>query len=295
MPALETCTRISFKNILFLTDFGEASQPAQAFALGIARHYGAAIFPAHVANPLVLAETAGAAGLVHEIDPAGWERLDSFVKENPDLSVKPLLAEGSLSAAVQRWTAAHGIDLVVIGTHGRRGLPHFLLGSAAEAIFRTAVCPVLTVGPHVLRLPYQDFTTDTVLFPTDLSHHAEMAAAYAFSFARESGAHIALMHVLPEEARKYPDHQRVASFARKELEKLVPNDAAHWCVPEVLVPEGIPDLEVLEWSESERPDLIVLGLPYKHDSNPLVRTGVTYKIVSAAPCPVLTVRTKAQG
>ena len=58
MQALQTVNMISFKNILFLTDFSEASQGALAYALGLAKHYNASIYPAHACDPVILTETA---------------------------------------------------------------------------------------------------------------------------------------------------------------------------------------------------------------------------------------------
>src|SRR5260370_1047741 len=57
MQALQTATEISFKNILFLTDFTEASEAALAYALGLARQYNALLYPAHACNPVIPAET----------------------------------------------------------------------------------------------------------------------------------------------------------------------------------------------------------------------------------------------
>src|SRR5690348_16613263 len=57
MQALQTATNITFKNILFLTDFSEASQAALAYAMGLSRHFKAHLFPAHASDPVVLTET----------------------------------------------------------------------------------------------------------------------------------------------------------------------------------------------------------------------------------------------
>ena len=83
-----------------------------------------------------------------------------------------------------------------MGTHGRHGLKHLLMGSVAEAIFRNATCPVLTVGPHVTVRPSHDFKAENILFPTDLGAHAEFATQYALSIAQESRAQVTFMHVV---------------------------------------------------------------------------------------------------
>ena len=83
-----------------------------------------------------------------------------------------------------------------MGTHGRKGLKHFLMGSVAEAIFRHATCPVLTVGPHVTIRPYHDFKAEKILFPTDLGPHAGFATQYALSVAQEEKSQVTFMHVV---------------------------------------------------------------------------------------------------
>jgi nucleotide-binding universal stress UspA family protein len=291
MQALQTANDISFKNILFLTDFSEASQAASAYALGLAQHFKAELFPAHACDPVVPSEMTDP-NLLNRMAENAEERLAGLIKEK-DLTVRPLFARESIETVFPRWIDENGIDLVVVGTHGRRGLQRFLIGSTAEFIFRKATCPVLTVGPHVAVRPFKDFSVDNVLFPTDLGPHAEYAATYALSFAREKHARLTFMHIVSLEEAFQRDRVELVSTARRKLEKLVPSDAKQWCEPELVVDIGDPALEVVGYAEKERPDLIVLGLPHDKKFNSHFRTGVTYKLVSSAPCPVLTIRDMA--
>ncbi|HEY6306799.1 MAG TPA: universal stress protein [Candidatus Angelobacter sp.] len=291
MQALQTANDISFKNILFLTDFSEASQAASAYALGFARHFHAQLFPAHACNPEVPSEMTDP-NLLNRMAENAEERLVGLIHEK-DLAVRPLFYRGCIEAAFPRWIDEKGIDLVVVGTHGRRGLQRFLMGSCAEFIFRNATCPVLTVGPHVAVRPYKDFSVENILFPTDLGPHVEYAATYALSFAREKHARLTFMHVVSLEEAFQRDRAELVSAARTKLEKLVPSDAKRWCEPELVVDIGDPALEVVGYAQKERPDLIVLGLPHDKKFNSHFRTGVTYKLVSSAPCPVLTIRDMA--
>lgn len=290
MKTLETSTAISFKNILFLTDFSDASRAALVYALAFARHHHAKLFPAHVMEtvPATYVEGGGVYNFAPQIQELDLEKLRDLVQRNCN-SFQPLVAEGSIEFAVQKWIDEHGIDLVVIGTHGRRGVQRFLLGSTAEAIFRTATCPVLTVGPHVSIKPYDESRIDKIVFATDLTRESEYAVSYALSFAHECRAHVTFLHVIPEE-RHHTDHGRIVAFCEEELKKLVPEDARLWCEPEFRVEEGDPAEQITNFAERECPDLIVLGLPRDKDFSTHFQTGVTYKVVTAASCPVLTVR-----
>lgn len=288
METLATATSISFRNILFLTDFSEASESALAYALGLARHYGAQLFPAHASDPEVLAETI-AENVIEEVVQNSQKRLNAVIKEK-DVTTHPLFCRGSIDTAVPKWIDEHGIDLVVLGTHGRRGMDRFILGSTAEVIFRNALCPVLTVGPHVALRPYHGFTAENILFPTDLGPHADFATTYALSFARETHGSITFMHVLTSDQAFQRSRSELIGSAYDKLQKLVPSDARHWSLPEVVVEIGDPALEIMGYAEKERPDLIVLGLPYNKRFSTHFRAGVAFKIISGAPCPVLTIR-----
>src|ERR1051325_10535867 len=243
MQALQTVNKISFKNILFLTDFSEASETALAYARGIARHFGAQVYPAHACDPIILTE-APAGDLLAEVEENARQQLTLLARKNA-LTGTPLFVRGAVEAAVPRWIDEHGIDLIVMGTHGRRGLKHFLLGSVAETIFRSATCPVLSVGPHVTVRPYQDFKAERILVPTDLGPHAEFAIRYALSVAHENRAHISFMHVVPLEEASQHDCRPVVDAAFRKLEKLIPDDANQWCEPELKVEIGNPAKELV--------------------------------------------------
>jgi nucleotide-binding universal stress UspA family protein len=288
MQAVQTVTKVSFKNILFLTDFTESSGAAMAYAVGLARHYKAQLYPAHACNPVLLTETA-APDIVQEVEDNSRERLAALARET-GVECIPLFARGSVEAAVPGWITEHGIDLVVMGTHGRRGLQHFLLGSVAETIFRNATCPVLTVGPHVATRPYHNFNVESILFPTDLGEHAQFATQYARSVAEESHANITFMHVISRDEAFQNDRLSMVETAYQKLGKIVPDEAREYCKPEFVVEVGDPVKELLGYAKTERPDLIVLGLPAGKKFNGHFRAGVTYNIVAGAPCPVLTVR-----
>ena len=288
MQALQTVNKISFKNILFLTDFSEASKTALAYATGMARHYNAQLYAGHSCDPVILTETAGT-NILQEVEDNSRAKLEKLAKETGPKTVS-LFARCSVVSAVLAWINEHGIDLIIMGTHGRHGLQHLLLGSTAEAIVRIATCPVLTVGPHVTTRPYHDFSVESILFPTDLGEHAEFGAQYALSIAQESCASLTFMHVVTQSEAFQSDQRALVETTYQKLVKITPPDAKEWCKPDFVVEVGDPVKELLGFAETERPDLIVLGLPAGKKFNGAFHSSVTYKIIAGAPCPVLTVR-----
>jgi len=288
MQALQTTNDIAFKNILFLTDFSEASESALAYALGFARHFNAQIYPAHACDPMILSEGA-TANVLDQIIENSRLQLEKLASDK-NMKGPVLFGRGPVEVLFPHWIEENGIDLVVAGTHGRRGLQRLLMGSTAEFVFRNANCPVLTVGPHVAMRPYNGFFAENILFPTDLGAHAESAVSYALSFAHESRGRLTLMHVLPLETPIDRDPRQMTAAATRKLKSLIPPDTEIWCSPEIVLEVGDPARKVQEYAEKERPDLIVLGLPKNKEFSAHFRTGVTYKLVSSAPCPVLTIR-----
>jgi len=290
MHVLESSTKIAFKNILFLTDFSEASHTAMEYAAVLAKHHDATFYAAHVQTPATPPYLEGPA-LMEYFDTSREQKREQLNQLIAPLHVKSqvLLSEGLIEYAIERWTVMHGIDLIVIGTHGWRGLQRILLGSTAELILRNAICPVLTVGPHVSMAERQPDYVDRILFATDLTPQSEYAITHALSLAHERCAHVTLLHVIDSHSRT-PDRRRVVEFCNSELRRLAPSDANLWCDPQFVVIEGDPAQEILNFAENDNTDLIVLGLPQDKVFSTHFRTGVTYSVVSGAACPVLTVR-----
>lgn len=291
MKTLESITAVSFKNVLFLTDLTEASQAAFTYAVAFARNYGARIYPAHAVTPFLPTELEMPVmpDILKEVEAQRRQQLENMAK-NAGTNYLALITEEPIEDAVPHWITEHGIDLIVMGTHGRKGVERFLLGSTAEMIFRKAACPVLTVGPHVSPQLKKELEIKSILFATDLSRPDESAASYAVALARERLAHLTMLHVLPDTTELDTDRARLTEFATAELKKLVPSNAEMWHEPEFLVEIGDPATQIINFAEKQRPDLIVLGLPKDKQFSTHFRSGVTYKIVSSVPAAVLTIR-----
>jgi nucleotide-binding universal stress UspA family protein len=119
--------------ILYATDFSDGADAAAEVALRYARRLGAALHVLHVAP--------------HGSEEEMTRLLRDRVQALTGVSVTAVVETGSAAERIVRHAQANAIDLIVLGTHGRTGFTHALLGSVAERVARTAPCPVMTV-PH---------------------------------------------------------------------------------------------------------------------------------------------------
>jgi nucleotide-binding universal stress UspA family protein len=136
------------KTILFPTDFSENSAGAFGLACALARDHRARLVALHVTDVTDLAYTGyGAPGAPLEERgylKAARQNLEGL-EPGPGVKLDRRLEEGDPAGEVLRVAAETGADLIVLGTHGRTGLRHLLLGSVAEQVVRKATSPVLTV------------------------------------------------------------------------------------------------------------------------------------------------------
>jgi universal stress protein A len=121
------------RNILFATDFSSASRLAGESAAAFARHFGARLHVLHVVPP------------VTDPTPAPAALRATAAALEGGLAVVTAIASGRVARNIIEYAQRNAIDLIVIGTHGRTGVTHALLGSVAEAVTRRAPCRVLTV------------------------------------------------------------------------------------------------------------------------------------------------------
>ena len=140
------------KKILFPTDFSETAAYAWEHAATFAKEFEAEVLLLHVQVPLHPTAEAYLTGeqwerMYQETAREATEQMEKLVQEaalEPDLA-KLELRTGIAFEQIIKAAREHGADLIVMGTHGRTGLAHALLGSVAEKVVRKAPCPVLTV------------------------------------------------------------------------------------------------------------------------------------------------------
>ena len=293
MPTVSEVTRISLKNILFPTDFSAASNEALPFALAFARMYGSTLVMAHALPPDP--HLAVVLDRVPEQDNGAWQetrqKLDALAHQPmfAGIPCKQLVDRGDLSDIIPAIVGDEKIDMIVLGTHGRRGVCKVVLGSSAEKIYRSAPCPVLTIGPKAAELA-PDWKIRSILCPVDISADPEVVLHYALSLAEENQALILLMEAIPLVPWQHRDS--VGESSRRNLESLIPPHARDWCSTEVSVRWEHPADAILKVAAERRADLIVMSVHKSHATglSSHLPWPIASEVVSRARCPVLTVR-----
>jgi len=202
IESLEKKPQLSFKNILFATDFSPSSAAALPYAEAIARHYGSKIYFAHVIPPeaysLVPPKHRDTA--LQQAEGYVTQRMAALLTSSNFQQIPHEVLEdrGEIWPTLSDMVERHDIELIVIGTHGRRGIQKMLLGSVAAEIFRQATRPVLTVGPEIPPQTAAGVRLRRFLCAADLSSKSAPAMNYAFLLAQEYGAHLFLLHVAPK-------------------------------------------------------------------------------------------------
>lgn len=275
------------KRIMVALDHSPPSGWAEKMAESLATQFGADIRLVHV---LDLETQAGELGeLVGEGEQflAGYpvgkvpegRRVDCVFRVGHPV-------EEIISAANDR-----GADVIVVGTHGRRGLDRFLLGSISEGVLRRATCPVLCVGHE----PPSPIGVGRILVAVDDSEQAGWAADLAWRFAGSFCAQVALAHVVPFALPVEPGY---GMFVDRADEALVNSGEEflskfYWrqggSPPTRLVRQGPTAQEILGVAREWKADLIVLGTHSRRGLSRLLLGSTAEAVVRQSACPVLCV------
>jgi nucleotide-binding universal stress UspA family protein len=295
------------ERILFPTDFSACADQALAVAADLARTSDAEL---HLLHAVIL----------HSYDPDRSEdqlaaseeavaRLWEEVAEKrltgaADGAVTPprlvTAQRRGVSAAdvIVAYAKEHDSELVVMGTHGRRGAGQLLLGSVAEQVVRRCPCPVLTVRERTE--PQLISSVERLLVPVDFSDHARRALANAKYLAASVGASIQLLHVVEQVI--HPSFYAVGKSSLIQLDPGLPDrcrqNLENWYEetpgPEIdvqyHVAEGKAVSEIVRFAERDATDLIVIATHGLSGLQHFLLGSVTEKVVRRAPCPVLTVK-----
>lgn len=293
--------------ILLATDGSRWAKKAEAYACALAASWGATLTvmnvlefppglnPEYPVNRVYLGELMKQAtkGLAEVQARAAYR----------GIPVHTRIATGIPSEEVLAAAEAEDTDLIVVGTRGKTGLEHVVLGSTAERIIRTAPCPVLAVRPEGSAVEGQEagecqaVALDRILVPVDFSDCSLDALEYAAVVGQRAQASVRLLHVLdpvsygldftlPHTAKREQAHEAAAA----RLKDLVSALTAAGLTADFELRGGLPSDSILEAVRSYPADLVVMGTHGRRGLSHAFCGSVAESVLRRGQSPVLTVR-----
>ncbi|WP_036270122.1 universal stress protein [Meiothermus rufus] len=307
-----------YQRILLPIDGSTPSEQAAAVGLALARRLGARVVLVHVVEPQRYRELGNYTEALEQARTVGQALLEQWAHRAKRQKVawatqrtstqpesRPGVAEALIDAGV-----AHGCDLVVMGTHGRTGLPRLLLGSVAERMARLAPTPLLLVRPG----REKPTLFKRILLAYDGSAYSERALQHADALAEALGAQLWIVHVVPDLAQLYLSAGRAWRFDPQQLEAqlaqeqqrlreqgaFILQEALKQCrqrkKAQTLLREASRHLigeRIREAAEEVKAELIVMGTHGHTGLRKFLLGSVAEDVVQQAMRPVLLVRNPA--
>jgi len=180
------------------------------------------------------------------------------------------------------------IDRVVMGTHSPGPIGKLLVGSVAEAVLRNAPVPVFVVGPEAVSGDYRSFATRTILCAVSMVESSSRVADFASELAAQHQARLILQHVVRPQERAEVLAGGSLDDAEAHMLALVPARLRGKIAVQTIVVPGDPTEELLYQSRAQKADLIVMGAQGASAFAAATRSGVVYKVLAHATCPVIT-------
>ena len=290
-------------NLIFCPiDFSEFSVRAYHHALSLAEHYRSRLVAIHVVElwRYPYADYAASVGdyerFCHALRDGGKAQLREFIKKHVRPGVEPelLILEGRAPDLILSSSRERNADLIVMGTHGRRGFDRLMLGTTTDRVMRRARCPVLGVcqAPPEMTAASEEshhpHRLTRILFCTDFSENSEQALRYAISATTEYDAELTLLHVLEKTPGSARIEEAIAA-ASEHLDRLIPAVDRGTLRIKTAVRVGEPYAQIIEFAREAKIDTVIMAVRGRGALDLAVFGSTTYRVMQLGPCPVLAV------
>jgi nucleotide-binding universal stress UspA family protein len=295
---------MQLKRILCPVDFSEFSTMAYPYALSLAEHYNAEVIALHVVElwryPFAdyAAYETDYANFSRAVNEGGEMRLREFVTQHSHPGIQPQLvvSQGNASDSILSITQNQNIELIVMGTHGRRGFDRLVLGSTTDRVMRRAACPVLAIS----RAPHSSSAAGPggrhghrlgrILYCTDFSENSERALNYAISATAEYDAELTLLHVVEHIPGSFTKDELIAKCA-EQLDRLITPGRRKTLKINTAVRAGKPYEQIVQHAVEGHIDMVIMAVRGAEALDRAVFGSTTYRVIQLGPCPVLAVHT----
>ena len=290
--------------VLVPVDFSPPSTAAVNHAIALARRFRAKLTLLHVIEPSA-ALTYVFPAESESIDKARYERAERMLaamvgpEDQDDLDLQISVAIGDIEREIASAIHDHHADIVVMGTHGRRLIGRWLIGSVTQALLRKVDVPILTV----CRVP-RPLSFKRILFAADFSDSSHEGYGHALELAGAMNAGLVVAHVTdkrppvtfetPEVAAVFDAERRGALDETSEKFTSMKSEADRKDVRiETVVAEGIPAEAISRIADEHEVDFIILAIRKKGRLERALLGTTAERLIREAHVPVLSVPTRA--
>ncbi len=297
MPVINDQVGLILDRVVLATDFTSASEVAVAYAKRLAKRFASTVTLTNVVDLSGATRSESAimgmpmAKLLHHSAENLEQLLGEMTMEEIRATAQTLESHSPAAAVIGLSTDLKA-DLIITGTHARRGLDKAIMGSFSEGVIRHAACPVLTIGPKVPMPEPGPGTFHTIVFATHFGPESADKAVTAFALAQDSGAAIYLCHVLKDAGEDISDTLALHLRFEAQLGDLIPGSAYDWCNPECVVEHGKAAPHILALAKRVGADLIVLGATPSLTWYAHLVEGTVGQVIAGSECPVMTIGSK---
>lgn len=283
-----------YDRILFPTDGSETAASIFDYALDIAATHDATVHVLNVADTTLDGGARTRGAVTDALERAGQRVVEALRARAAERGVPVVTAvlRGAPDREIVDYGETSDVDLVVMPTHGRRGLERFLLGSVTERVVTTTTVPVLTVTPDADGERFT-YPSHDVLVPTDGSRGADNALETGIDFASASDASLHLLHVvetasLGRDVRSAVADDELTERANEILDA-ARDTARRASLGDITtsVEYGRPFREIRSYVREHDVDVVVLGTHGETRFDQYVLGGVSSKLLRTSPVPVL--------
>ncbi|MBN1561106.1 universal stress protein [candidate division KSB1 bacterium] len=297
---------MEIKNILVPSDFSDTARHALANAFAIASMHHAKITLLHVVT-------------VYDDDPYNPKKsfpdLEEYYKhleERAGMQFEETISRNQLKNVPVEYIVRRGfspyeeiltyvtekdIDFIALGTHSRKPLARFFLGSVAENVVNRAPCPVLTVRIDEGEAPVPAY--QRIVAPIDFSEQSKRALALAAALLKPDGT-LFVLHVIEDAI--YPAYftaegdsilqmmPHIREKSREAIENVIRENVPAAIKTVAMVKEGRISTTITEFGEENRCDLIVMGTHGMNALGQIIIGSQASRVIRKASCPVVTIK-----
>ncbi|AFZ71957.1 universal stress protein [Natronobacterium gregoryi] len=271
-----------YDDILIATDGSDAATTAATAGIALARTLGATVHALSVVED--------------ETDETRRKRRREHAETVANRAIDAgceadsAVLTGQAASEIREYAATADVDVIVVGTHGRTGLRQALLGSVALEVIRDARLPVLTVGSDATwdceKSPIED-----LCLATDGATGATAATSHALSVADACDARLHALYAVDVDPDSPELHEAFEKHGERTTAEVAEQAQERGLETSQHVEHGPATDVVLEYTDAETVDLLVMGTESKSTLERLVVGSVSQRVVPNADVPVLTVRT----